>query len=144
MSVGLDPSCQELRELTPALVEDPERGVPRAGKLACRLEHPIEHRVEVQLSSLIRRPSIAPGQAKSRPLLRAALMIVAASPPSLRATSLEELAERGRVVPELDDAAVRAVLASRLIYRLDDETVHVFELVHARAISTPWVVVVEL
>jgi hypothetical protein len=40
---------EELRELAPALVEDAERGVPRAGEFARGLEHAVEHDVEVQL-----------------------------------------------------------------------------------------------
>lgn len=48
-----------------------------------------------------------------------------------RARSLEELAERGRVVGELDDPRVRELLVStfRLVYETDQGTVHILGLI---------------
>ena len=40
---------QELGELGATVVEDPQRGVTGAGDLACRLQHPVQQRVEVEL-----------------------------------------------------------------------------------------------
>jgi toxin ParE1/3/4 len=58
-----------------------------------------------------------------------------------RARSLDELADRGRVVPELDDPGVRELIVGsyRLIYEVSDETVHVLALVHgARDLPGAW------
>ncbi|MFN8159760.1 MAG: type II toxin-antitoxin system RelE/ParE family toxin [Solirubrobacterales bacterium] len=58
-----------------------------------------------------------------------------------RARSLDELAERGRVVPELDDPAVRELVVGsyRLIYEIAEEAVYVLGLVHgARDLSALW------
>lgn len=57
------------------------------------------------------------------------------------ARSLEELAERGRVVPELDDPEVRELLVGnyRLIYEVGEESVHVLGLIHgARDLAALW------
>lgn len=58
-----------------------------------------------------------------------------------RARSLEELAERGRIVPELDDPGVRELLVGsyRLIYEASEESVHVLGLIHgARDLGALW------
>lgn len=58
-----------------------------------------------------------------------------------RARSLEELAERGRVVPELDDPRVRELLVGnyRLVYEADKESVYALGLIHgARDLATLW------
>jgi toxin ParE1/3/4 len=58
-----------------------------------------------------------------------------------RARSLEELAERGRVVPELDEPAVRELVVGsyRLIYETSDEDVFVLALIHgARDLPAAW------
>jgi plasmid stabilization system protein ParE len=49
-----------------------------------------------------------------------------------RARSLDELADRGRVVPELDDSAVRELIVGsyRLIYEVDETAVHILALIH--------------
>lgn len=58
-----------------------------------------------------------------------------------RASSLEELAERGRVVPELDEPAVRELVVAsyRLIYETDERNVYVLALIHgARDLAALW------
>lgn len=58
-----------------------------------------------------------------------------------RARSLEEMAKRGRLVPELDESTVRELVVGRyrLIYELNEETVHVLGLIHgARDLATLW------
>lgn len=58
-----------------------------------------------------------------------------------RARSLEEMAERGRVVPELDDPRVRELVVGsyRLIYEVGEETVYVLALIHgARDLAALW------
>jgi len=58
-----------------------------------------------------------------------------------RARSLEELAERGRVVPELDDPKVRELLIGnyRLIYEISNESIHILGLIHgARDLAALW------
>jgi toxin ParE1/3/4 len=58
-----------------------------------------------------------------------------------RARSLEELAERGRVVPELDDSTVRELVVGnyRLIYEIGETEVHVLGLIHGeRDLTTLW------
>lgn len=58
-----------------------------------------------------------------------------------RARSLEELAERGRVVPELDEPAVRELVVGtyRLIYETDERNVYVLALIHgARDLAALW------
>jgi len=58
-----------------------------------------------------------------------------------RARSLDELAERGRVVPELDDPMVRELVVSsyRLIYETDEQNVYVLALIHgARDLEALW------
>lgn len=56
-----------------------------------------------------------------------------------RARSLEELAERGRVVPELDDSTVRELVVGsyRLIYEIGETEVHVLGLIHGARDLTP-------
>ena len=58
-----------------------------------------------------------------------------------RARSLEELAERGRVVPELDQPEVRELIVGsyRLIYEIKEENVYVLGLIHgARDLAILW------
>lgn len=59
-----------------------------------------------------------------------------------RARSLEELAERGRIVPELDQPTVRELVVGsyRLIYEIDEEEmVYVLGLIHgARDLAAAW------
>jgi toxin ParE1/3/4 len=58
-----------------------------------------------------------------------------------RARSLEELTERGRVVPELDDPTVRELVVGsyRLIYEADEESVYILALIHgARDLAALW------
>lgn len=58
-----------------------------------------------------------------------------------RARSLEEMAERGRVVPELDQPTVRELLVGsyRLIYEISDGNVYVIGLIHAaRDLTALW------
>ena len=58
-----------------------------------------------------------------------------------RARSLEELAARGRVVPELDQPAVRELIVGsyRLIYEISEGEVHVLGLIHgARDLTALW------
>lgn len=58
-----------------------------------------------------------------------------------QARSLEELAERGRVVPELDQPAVRELVVGsyRLIYEIGEGDVCVLALIHgARDLAALW------
>ena len=51
------------------------------------------------------------------------------------------MAERGRVVPELDEPTVRELVVGsyRLIYEINEETVYVLGLIHgARDLATLW------
>jgi len=48
--VLVDPSGDEARELGLRLVQDAERGVARLGQILGRLQHPVEHHVEVELA----------------------------------------------------------------------------------------------
>ena len=47
--LGIDPGGDEALELLPAIVEDADGGVARAGDLAGDVEEPYEHRVDVEL-----------------------------------------------------------------------------------------------
>lgn len=58
-----------------------------------------------------------------------------------RARSLEELAARGRVVPELDQPTVRELIVGsyRLIYEISERNVYVLGLIHgARDLTAFW------
>jgi toxin ParE1/3/4 len=58
-----------------------------------------------------------------------------------RARSLEEMAERGRVVPELGDPGVRELIIGgyRLVYEIEDSDVYVLGLIHgARDLAALW------
>ncbi len=58
-----------------------------------------------------------------------------------QARSLEELAERGRVVPELDQPAARELVVGshRLIYEISEGDVYVLGLIHgARDLAALW------
>ncbi len=58
-----------------------------------------------------------------------------------RARSLEEMAERGRMVPELEDPAVRELIIGsyRLVYEIEDSDVYVLGLIHgARDLAALW------
>jgi toxin ParE1/3/4 len=58
-----------------------------------------------------------------------------------RARSLEEMAERGRVVPELEEPAVRELIVGsyRLIYEIEGANVNVLALIHgARDLVSLW------
>lgn len=58
-----------------------------------------------------------------------------------RARSLEEMAERGRVVPELEEPAVRELIVGsyRLIYEIESADVNVLCLIHgARDLDALW------
>jgi toxin ParE1/3/4 len=58
-----------------------------------------------------------------------------------QAGSLDEMAERGRVVPEVNDPAVRELIVGsyRLIYEIHEESVFVLALIHgARDLATLW------
>jgi addiction module RelE/StbE family toxin len=57
------------------------------------------------------------------------------------ARSLEEMAERGRVVPELEEPAVRELIVGsyRLIYEIQGADVNVLALIHgARDLAALW------
>jgi toxin ParE1/3/4 len=57
------------------------------------------------------------------------------------ARSLDELAARGRVVPELGDPKVREILigAYRLIFEIQERTVYVLGLIHgSRDLAALW------
>jgi toxin ParE1/3/4 len=58
-----------------------------------------------------------------------------------RARSLEEMAERGRVVPELEEPTVRELVIGsyRLIYEIDHADVYILGLIHgARDLAALW------
>lgn len=58
-----------------------------------------------------------------------------------RARSLEEMAERGRVVPELEEPTVRELIVGsyRLVYEIEGADVHILGLIHgARDLATLW------
>ena len=58
-----------------------------------------------------------------------------------RARSLEEMAERGRVVPELEEPAIRELVVGsyRLIYEIEGADVNVLGLIHgARDLAVLW------
>lgn len=58
-----------------------------------------------------------------------------------QARSLAELAERGRIVPELQQPAVRELVVGsyRLIYEISEEDVYVLGLIHgARDLAALW------
>jgi toxin ParE1/3/4 len=58
-----------------------------------------------------------------------------------RARSLEEMANRGRVVPELEEPAVRELIVGsyRLIYEIDGADVSILALIHgARDLAALW------
>ncbi len=58
-----------------------------------------------------------------------------------RARSLEEMAERGRVVPELEEPAVRELIVGsyRLVYEIEGADVHILGLIHgARDLVALW------
>jgi toxin ParE1/3/4 len=58
-----------------------------------------------------------------------------------QARSLDEMAERGRVVPELDQPTVRELVVGsyRLIYEISDGNVYVLGLIHgARDLAALW------
>ena len=58
-----------------------------------------------------------------------------------RARSLGEMAERGRMVPELEDPAVRELIIGsyRLVYEIEDSDVYVLGLIHgARDLAALW------
>lgn len=57
------------------------------------------------------------------------------------ARSLEEMAERGRVVPELEEPAVRELIVGsyRLIYEIESADVNILGLIHgARDLVALW------
>lgn len=57
------------------------------------------------------------------------------------AQSLDELPERGRIVPELGDQNVRELLPSsyRLLYEIREDTVYILGLIHgARDLAGLW------
>jgi len=57
------------------------------------------------------------------------------------AWSLDRLAERGRVVPELGDKRIRQLLVRsyRLVYLVSESSVHILGLIHgARDFTTLW------
>lgn len=58
-----------------------------------------------------------------------------------RARSLEEMAERGRMVPELEDRTVRELIVGsyRLVYEIKDSDVYVLGMIHgARDLAALW------
>jgi plasmid stabilization system protein ParE len=56
------------------------------------------------------------------------------------ARSLETLADRGRVVPELEDSSVREVFVYRyrLMYRVDDDSVSIVAIIHGARDFERW------
>jgi toxin ParE1/3/4 len=57
------------------------------------------------------------------------------------ARSLDDLALRGRIVPELGESSVRELLVGsyRLIYEIHDKTIYVLGLIHgARDLAALW------
>jgi plasmid stabilization system protein ParE len=58
-----------------------------------------------------------------------------------QARALEVMSERGRIVPELDQPAVRELVVGsyRLIYEISEEDVYVLGLIHgARDLTALW------
>ena len=58
-----------------------------------------------------------------------------------QARSLDELAFRGRMVPELGDPSVRELLLGnyRLLYEIHDKTIYILGLIHgARDLAALW------
>jgi plasmid stabilization system protein ParE len=57
------------------------------------------------------------------------------------ARTLDELARRGRIVPELDDSSVRELQIGnyRLIYEIQDRTIFILGLIHGgRDLASLW------
>ena len=56
------------------------------------------------------------------------------------AQSLEELAERGRVLPELEDPVIRELLPNpfRLVYRVGADTIELLGVIHQRRDFSLW------
>ena len=55
--------------------------------------------------------------------------------------SLSELAERGRIVPELRDSSIREIFiySYRLVYRIEDDRISILALIHGRRdFQTAW------
>jgi toxin ParE1/3/4 len=50
------------------------------------------------------------------------------------ARSLDEFAERGRMVPELNDSSIREIFvySCRLVYRIEDDRISISALIHGR------------
>jgi toxin ParE1/3/4 len=48
--------------------------------------------------------------------------------------SLDEYAERGRVVPELSDSSIREIFvySYRLVYQIEDDRISILALIHGR------------
>jgi toxin ParE1/3/4 len=48
--------------------------------------------------------------------------------------SLDEFAERGRMVPELSDSSIREIFiySYRLVYRIEDDRISILALIHGR------------
>jgi plasmid stabilization system protein ParE len=48
--------------------------------------------------------------------------------------SLNEFAERGRIVPELRDSSIREIFiySYRLVYRIEDDRISILALIHGR------------
>jgi toxin ParE1/3/4 len=48
--------------------------------------------------------------------------------------SLNEFAERGRMVPELSDSSIREIFifSYRLVYRIEDDRISILALIHGR------------
>lgn len=48
--------------------------------------------------------------------------------------SLDEFAERGRMVPELGDSSIREIFvySYRLVYRIEDDRISILALIHGR------------
>ena len=55
--------------------------------------------------------------------------------------SLNEFAERGRIVPELRDDSIREIFvySYRLVYRIEDDQISILALIHGRRdFQTAW------
>ena len=48
--------------------------------------------------------------------------------------SLDEFAERGRMIPELGDSSIREIFvySYRLVYRIEDDRISILALIHGR------------
>jgi plasmid stabilization system protein ParE len=57
------------------------------------------------------------------------------------AASLETLSERGRVVPEYDDASIREIFvySYRLMYRVEGDTVTIVTFLHGARDFERWI-----